>query len=122
MITNNESSTAFASALRDLPIRDEFKTMILMMARGAGQFSVVYGKQEDNAEVLRDMSIQLADGIESLVWASGGDAGYIQPWRDQLPDDLDRAYMSEFKSGATPIPTPVNVFARLEGYFPGVRS
>jgi hypothetical protein len=119
MITNAETSTAFGSALRDLPIRDEFKTMIMMMARGAVQFSVVYGKQEDNADVLRDMSVQLADGLESLVWVAGGDATYVQPWRDGLPDDIDRAFMSEYR----PRPhIPHNSKARLEYSMGGDRG
>jgi hypothetical protein len=99
MISNTETSTAFFTALQDLPIRDEFKNMILMMARGAVQFSVIYGKQEDNADILKDMSVQYSEGLEQLVWAAGGDAGYVQPWRDGMSDDIDLAFKSEFRGG-----------------------
>jgi len=95
MITNANTSPAFVDALRDLPIRDEFKTMILMMARGAVQFSVIHGHQSDNVDILKDMSITLAEGLEGLVWAAGGDASYVQPWRDDMPNDIDIAFFGK---------------------------
>ena len=95
MITNAITSTEFVEALRDLPIRDEFKTMILMMARGAVQFSVINGQQSDNADILKDLSVSLSEGLEGLVWAAGGDASYIQPWRDDMPNDIDIAFFGK---------------------------
>lgn len=86
------TSVPFNEGLRGLPVNDTFKKLIDHIARSGVQFSPVYSTKEDNLSLLRDMSVQIAEAMEQLVWAAGGDAGYVQPWRDSMPDDLDIAF------------------------------
>jgi hypothetical protein len=86
------TSVPFNEGLRGLQVNDTFKKLIDNIARSGVQFSPVYSTTEDNLSLLRDMSVQIAEAMEQLVWAAGGDAGYVQPWRDSMPDDLDIAF------------------------------
>jgi len=93
MLSSHTPTTIpFNEGLRGLPVNDTFKKLIDHIARSGVQFSPVYSSQEDNLSLLKDMSIQIAEAMEQLVWAAGGDAGYVQPWRDSMPDDLDIAF------------------------------
>jgi hypothetical protein len=99
MLSSHTPTTVlFNEGLRGLPVNDDFKKLIDFIARSGVQFSVVHSTQEDNLSLLKDMSVQIADVMEQLVWAAGGDAGYIQPWRDSMPDDLDIAFSDTWEA------------------------
>jgi hypothetical protein len=85
------------------------ETIILAAQKAQAQFSVIQGTQEDNAEIIKELSKAFIGSISELVHAAGGDNDYMEPWVDGIENDIDLC----FKSAAEPVVT--NVFKARRG-------
>ncbi|MEH2695626.1 hypothetical protein GFL93_12620 [Rhizobium leguminosarum bv. viciae] len=86
-----------------------FETIIIAAQKAQEQFSVIHGTQEDNAEIIKELSKAFIGSISELVHAAGGDNGYIEPWSDGVEDDIDRCFFSANN------PIPADVFKPRAG-------
>jgi hypothetical protein len=86
-----------------------FTSMQAALDAARAQFSVIHGTQEDNAEIIKELSKAFIGSISELVHAAGGDNDYLEPWVDGIENDIDLA----FKSAAEPVVT--NVFKARRG-------
>lgn len=68
-----------------------FDTIIEAATAAKAQYSVL-GKQSDNAEVLKEMSVDIFKAVAGLVHRAGGDNDYLEPWVDGVPNDIDLCF------------------------------
>lgn len=76
-----------------------FDTITAAVETARSQFSVL-GKQEDNAEVLKEMSVSIIKAISGLVHQAGGDNDYLEGWIDGVSDDIDHAFRDQLERKA----------------------
>jgi hypothetical protein len=88
-----------------------FDSIIEAAQKARAQYSVL-GRQSDNAEVLKELSVELVTAIAGLVHRAGGDNDYLEPWVEGVSDDIDRCFLS---MNARPVGH--SAAARLERHF-----
>jgi hypothetical protein len=83
-----------------------FEAIISAAQKARSQFSVLRSTQEDNVEVLQELTEAFMAELQQLVWQAGGNSEPLTPIVEGIRNDIDLCFFAENNAMETPVFKP----------------
>jgi hypothetical protein len=72
-----------------------FETIDIAVQKARSQFSVLHSTQDDNIEVLQELTEAFMAELHKLVWQAGGNSEPLTPIVEGIRNDIDLCFFAE---------------------------